>query len=190
MTQPSVAVAQPNEAGAAAPPCATIVEWFDTLEAPLLTYARRLLADPALAEDMVQEAFMRLHAQFDQVRQPRSWLYRTVHNLALNHRRQSGRIVALASTTTGDDAPATEPPDPLPPPDEELARAEGIGLVRRQLQHLSSRDQELLRLKFNEELSYQEISQRTGLTVGHVGYLLHHSLKSLAAELAKAGLVL
>ena len=185
-----MAVAQPNEAGAEAPPCATIEEWFAALEAPLLTYALRLLADPILAEDMVQEAFMRLHTQFDQVREPKSWLYRTVHNLALNHRRQAGKIVALTPAAAGDDEPASEPPDPLPSPDEELVRVEGIGLVRRGLQNLSARDQELLRLKFNEALSYKEISARTGLTVGHVGYLLHHSLKSLAAELAKAGLVL
>jgi DNA-directed RNA polymerase specialized sigma24 family protein len=38
-------------------------------------------------------------------------------------------------------------------------------------------------------LSYQEISSRTGLTVGHVGYLLHHALKSLAGELARNGVV-
>ena len=183
-------MAQPKEAGAEAPPCATIEEWFDTLESPLLAYALRLLPDQNLAEDLVQEAFMRLHAQFDQVRQPKSWLYRTVHNLALNHRRQEGKIVPLATTADDNGEPAAEPPDPLPAPDEELARVEGISLVRRGLRNLSARDQELLRLKFNEALSYKEISERTGLTVGHVGYLLHHSLKSLAAELAKAGLVL
>lgn len=183
-------MAQPKEAGAEAPPCATIEEWFDTLESPLLTYALRLLPDQDLAEDLVQEAFMRLHTQFDQVRQPKSWLYRTVHNLALNHRRHAGKIVPLATTADDNGEPAAEAADPLPAPDEELARVEGISLVRRGLQNLSARDQELLRLKFNEALSYKEISERTGLTVGNVGYLLHHSLKSLAAELAKAGLVL
>jgi RNA polymerase sigma-70 factor (ECF subfamily) len=44
-----------------------------------------------------------------------------------------------------------------------------------------------LQLKFNDDLSYKEISARTGLTVGHVGYLLHHALKAMAAELAKIG---
>jgi DNA-directed RNA polymerase specialized sigma24 family protein len=34
---------------------------------------------------------MKLHAQFEQVEKPRQWLYRTVHNLALNHRRASGK---------------------------------------------------------------------------------------------------
>jgi RNA polymerase sigma-70 factor (ECF subfamily) len=45
-----------------------------------------------------------------------------------------------------------------------------------------------VRLKFQEDLSYKQISERTGLTTGHVGYLLHHALKTLGAELAGAGL--
>ena len=73
-------------------------------------------------------------------------------------------------------------------PDEQIVRLEGIGLVRLSLEILDERSRELIRLKFNDELSYKEISGRTGLTVGHVGYLLHHALKAMAAELAKAGL--
>ena len=46
-----------------------------------------------------------------------------------------------------------------------------------------------IRLKFNEELSYKEISARTGLNIGHVGYLLHHALKAIADELARNGVV-
>ena len=40
-------------------------------------------------------------------------------------------------------------------------------------------------LRFNEDLSYKEIAERTGLTVGHVGYILHHALKAMAVELEK-----
>jgi hypothetical protein len=43
----------------------------------LLSYALRLLGERARAEDVVQEAFMKLHAQFSEVREPRRWLYRT-----------------------------------------------------------------------------------------------------------------
>jgi len=43
---------------------------------------------------------------------------------------------------------------------------------------LDPRSRELIQLKFNEELSYKEISARTGLSTGNVGYLLHHALKS------------
>ena len=73
-------------------------------------------------------------------------------------------------------------------PDEQIARWEGIGLVRLVLETLDDRSRELIRLRFNEDLSYKEISDRTGLTVGHVGYLLHHALKAMAVELVKTEL--
>ncbi len=61
--------------------------------------------------------------------------------------------------------------------------------MRLSLEILDEQSRELIRLKFNEELSYKEISARTGLNVGNVGYLLHHALKAIADELAKNGVV-
>ncbi len=162
---------------------------FAALESALLGYALRLTGERALAEDVVQEAFMRLHEQFEEVRDPRRWLYRTVHNLALNQRRSASRVVPLDCRAAENTAPATETPDPQPLPDEQIARIEGIGLVRLGLKALDERSRELVRLKFTEGLSYKDMSARTGLTVGHVGYLLHHALKAIADELAKNGLV-
>ena len=132
---------------------------------------------------------MRLHAQFDEVREPRRWLYRTVHNLALNHRRQAGKIVSLNLSRDDDVPPTMDTADPQPLPDEQIARWEGIGLVRLSLESLDDRSRELIRLKFNEELSYKEISAHTGLNIGHVGYLLHHAIKAIADELARNGVV-
>ena len=167
----------------------TIEELFEALESPLLAYAMRFVGEAGAAEDMVQEAFMRLHAQFDEVREPRKWLYRTVHNLALNHRRDSAKIVSLNQDATEGSPAVAEASDPQPLPDEQIARMEGIGLVRLSVETLDERSRELIRLKFHEGLSYKEISARTGLTVGHVGYLLHHAIKSVGDELAKNGVV-
>ena len=132
---------------------------------------------------------MRLHAQFDEVREPKRWLYRTVHNLALNHLRDANKIVPLDLSTEADGAMGTDNADPQPLPDEQIVRLEGIGLVRLSLEILDPRSRELIQLKFNEELSYKEISARTGLSIGNVGYLLHHALKAIAGELAKNGVV-
>ena len=179
----------PHEASTEPPGWETIEELFAALESPLLSYALRLAGDAGAAEDIVQDAFMRLHAQFDEVREPRRWLYRTVHNLALNHRRQAGKVVPL-NPPGEDGAPSTDDTaDTQPLPDEQIARLEGIGLVRLSLETLDDRSRELIRLKFNEDLSYKEISARTGLTIGHVGYLLHHALKAVANELARNGVV-
>jgi RNA polymerase sigma factor (sigma-70 family) len=183
---PSAAAMQPDQASAV-PGCETMEQLFLALESPLLSYALRWLAIEARRRTLVQEAFMKLQAQFKEVREPRRWLYRTVHNLALNHRRQGGKIVPLEANAR--DSAATETADPLPLPDEQIVRSEGIGLVRLSLETLDERSRELIRLKFNENLSYKEISERTGLKTGHVGYLLHHALKTVAEELARNGVV-
>ena len=180
----------PDQASTEPPGAETIEELFAALESPLLNYAVRLAGDRSVAEDIVQDAFMRLHAQFELVREPRRWLYRTVHNLALNQRRQAGKIVSLDRPADDPGAvPAAETADPQPLPDEQIARLEGIGLVRLSVEALDDRSRELVRLKFNEGLSYKDISAKTGLTVGHVGYLLHHALKAIGEELAKNGVV-
>ena len=179
-----MAVKMPDETTAPTPEWETIEQVFTALESPLLAYARRLLGDFAVAEDIVQDAFMKLHTQFQKVLKPQPWLYRTVHNLAVDHQRRASRIV-LVGDSKDDEMPANDAVDSQPMPDEQIARWEGIGLVRLVLETLDERSRELIRLRFNEDLSYKEISDRTGLTVGHVGYLLHHALKAMAVELVK-----
>jgi RNA polymerase sigma-70 factor (ECF subfamily) len=182
-----MALGQPKETSERSPE--TIEELFTALESPLLNYALRLGGGREIAEDLVQEAFMKLHAQFAEVREPRRWLYRTVHNLALNHRRDTAKEVSVQPANGEGEGAPVDTMDPLPLPDEQIARLEGIGLVRLSLEGLDERSRELIRLKFNEELSYAEISERTGLKTGHVGYLLHHALKAIAVELTKTGVV-
>ncbi len=53
---------------------------------------------------------------------------------------------------------------------------------------LPPEDQALIRLKYHDDLKYQDISKQTGLSVGNVGYKLHHILKGLADALRHAGI--
>jgi RNA polymerase sigma factor (sigma-70 family) len=162
---------------------------FLALEGPLLAYALRLLRHHEMAEDIVQEAFLKLQQQGDEVREPRGWLYRTVHNLAINHLRTETRMVSFNGPANAEGAVDDVLADLQPLPDEQLARWEAIGRVRLGMEGLDSRSRQLVHLKFSENLSYKEISGRTGLTPGHVGYLLHHALKTLADDLTQAGLL-
>jgi RNA polymerase sigma factor (sigma-70 family) len=179
-------LAGPSVAEETAPP-ETIEELFAALESPLLAYALRLLGEREPAEDVVQEAFMKLHAQFGEVREPRKWLFRAVHNMAVNQRRTRAKVVAMPQF--GDAESGEGAMDSAALPDEEIERMEGIGLVRLSLGTLDERTRALVKMKFEEDLSYKEIAERTGLTIGNVGYLLHHALKNLASELSKNGLL-
>src|SRR5436189_4237194 len=82
----------------------SIEELFAALESPLLNYADRLLGERKLSEDVVQDAFMKLHAQFSEVREPRRWLFRTVHNLAMNQRRAANKVVPMPQFVEGEEA--------------------------------------------------------------------------------------
>jgi RNA polymerase sigma-70 factor (ECF subfamily) len=184
-----MAVMRPDKTSAEPPGWETIEELFAALESPLLGYALRYTGEFALAEDVVQEAFMKLHAQFESVDKPRPWLYRTVHNLALNRRRAAGKTVSLEKFSEDENTSVPDTADPALLPDEQMLRLEGIGQVRLSLAALDERSRELIRLKFHDELSYKDIAARTGLTTGNVGFILHHALKTIATELAKTGVV-
>jgi RNA polymerase sigma factor (sigma-70 family) len=172
-----------DDAASPAPP-ESIESLYAAQESALLLYARKLVnQDTETAEDIVQEAFMRLHPVYASVQKPQAWLYRTVHNLAMNHLRAGRKIVPLGVDATGQ----PEAVDVQPLPDEYLERIEAIGQTRLCLDELDARSRELVRLKFEEGLSYKEISERTKLTMSHVGYLLHHALKDLADALRRAG---
>jgi RNA polymerase sigma-70 factor (ECF subfamily) len=54
------------------------------------------------------------------------------------------------------------------------------------VERLPANQQEVIRLKFQSGLSYREISRVTGLTVSHVGVLIHTGLKSIRIKLSPA----
>jgi len=108
----------------------------------------------------VQEAFLKLQADFASVRQPQAWLYRTVHNLAMNQLRAARRVTPLEESGEKAGRP-DEISGPTTAPDEHIQRLEAIGQTRLCLKALDARSRELLRLKFEEGLSYKEISDRT-----------------------------
>jgi RNA polymerase sigma factor (sigma-70 family) len=159
----------------------TLAALFEAEESGLLRYAVSLVGRRMVAEEIVQETFLRLHQVWDDVENPRAWVYRSLRNLALNHLRDhpKTRESELHEETAAHEASL---------PVEQLGREEAIGTVRLLLAELPPEDRDLVRLKYQEELKYDEISRRTGLSAGNVGYRLHHVLKGLADALRRAGI--
>ena len=150
-------------------------------ERPLLQYATRILGDSDRARDVVQETFVKLQnekrVQLDGA--PAKWLFTVCRNGALNICRKEKRMTYLDQEileTRESDQPA---------PCEKLETKEATGFLLRILGTLPPRQQEVLQLKFQNDLSYQEISEITQLSVSNVGVLIHNALKTLRQRYAQ-----
>ena len=157
----------------------TLRQIFEAEEAPLLRFACGMLRQRETAEDIVQEAFLKLHGHWDEVHNARAWLYRTVRNLALNHLRDHKRETLTDEPPEWDAAAGNGNP---------MERLEAAGAVRLLLAELDDADRRLIQLKYHQDLKYEQISRETGLSVGNVGYKLHHLLKGLADGLRRMGI--
>ncbi|HEY8962203.1 MAG TPA: sigma-70 family RNA polymerase sigma factor, partial [Luteolibacter sp.] len=71
--------------------------------------------------------------------------------------------------------------------DGNLSRLEALGTLRMLMAELGDDDRALLELKYRDELKYDQIAARTGMSSGNVGYKLHHLLKGLADSLRRLG---
>ncbi len=153
---------------------------FKAEEDPLLRYAFGLLGRRAVAEEVVQDAFLKLHEQYAEVEMPRPWLYRCVRNLCFN------RIRKLKREDISDEPGEPDSGD-REQPDEVLHVLESMGALRLVVAELEARDREILKMKYFQGLRYAEISDQLDMSVGNVGYRLHHILKHLEAALQKLG---
>ena len=148
-------------------------------EAPLTLYAARLLGDAETARDVVQETFLRLCVQERVQIESRlaEWLFTVCRNRALDLLRKESRMTRLS------DEQVQRRPSPDPGPTEIAERRESAARVLDLLETLPSSQREVIRLKFQNGFSYQEISRISGHSVSNVGYLIHVGLKSLRHQL-------
>lgn len=142
-------------------------------ESPLIGYAITILNDPELARDVVQDTFLRLCQQDpDKVRDSlKSWLFTVCRNRALDVLRKDKRIQPLEEERWKKIAVSSLQPD------EQADCQERISVAMRLLNRLSDNQREVIILKFQQGLSYEEISKITGLTSGNIGFLIHAGLK-------------
>lgn len=147
---------------------------------PLLKYATRILGDSDRARDVVQETFIKFekHEQTDDA--PAKWLFTVCRNGALNICRKEKRMTYLDQELL--ETRESEQPAPF----ETLEQKEASGFLLNILGTLPPRQQEVLQLKFQNDLSYQEISEITQLSVSNVGVIMHNALKTLRQRYGQA----
>ena len=161
-------------------------------ERPLVRYAQSIVGDVDSARDVVQDVFIKLaRGQMRNGTEPadggngstphpphlEAWLFTVTRHGALDHHRKQSRIIPMPIQ---DDRPCG-----APSPSATLESRDGEASLLRLLDALTPNQREVIRLKFQNDLSYREIAEVTQLTVTNIGFLLHTGLKKLRALAAE-----
>lgn len=157
-------------------------ELYDRYRAMAYSIALRITADTALAEDVVQDAFLGVWRHADRYVEGRAsvrtWLFSIVHHRAIDAIRRR--------------RPTTELPDPeLPPPDAlttgdvwpEVAGRLDAAEIRSALGQLNPDQREALELAYFGGLTQQEIAERTATPLGTVKSRMRLGLLAMRREL-------
>lgn len=151
-------------------------------EIPLLQFATRITGDRERARDVVQETFVKFqrNGRATNDEEPATWLFTVCRNGALNVCRKERRMIFLDDELSGSRL------DEQPMPFARMEQEEASGFLSRIIATLPPRQREVLQLKFQNDLSYQQIAEVTKTTANNVGVLIHTALKTLRLKYANA----
>ncbi len=157
-------------------------EWIrsalERYEGPLTRYAVQVTGDVECARDVVQDTFLKLCEQEpDEIEgYLAEWLFTVCRNRALDVQRKDSRVRPLADNELEFRSSTDLPPDKV------IELKESAHELLKLIETLPRRQQEIVRLKFQNGLSYAEISRITDLTVSNVGFILHRAIQSLRRQ--------
>ena len=157
-----------------------LAEAYDRYAAPLYTYCRSLLREPADAADAVQDTFVIAASKVAGLRDQsrlRPWLYAVARNEC--HRRL--RDKASAATSALDQVP--EMSDESADVSEGAERAELRALLRSAVRGLGASEQDLIQLQLQQELDVAEIAAMLGVSRNHAHALLSRARAQLEISL-------
>lgn len=145
--------------------------------------ASRILGSTLAAEDVAQEAFIRVWKHAADWQDPKqsgakftTWLYRIVLNLCIDEKRKN-------RFTNIEDVP--EPEDARPDAEKKMQQQEQSRRVRDALEKLPERQRSAFVLCFYEEYSNKEAADMLGISVGAVESLLVRSRRALREDLVE-----
>ena len=149
-------------------------------EVPLLRFAVRILRNPEVACDIVQEVFIkyvryRQNTTKETIQNVKAWLYRVTSNLALDYIRKHQRVEELDEEMVKKVSHSNNGN-----PASLLSEKDAESTAWTMLKTLGDREQKIVLLKVIERKSYQEIASIMELSATNVGFILHTSLKKLA----------
>ena len=156
----------------------------------LVGLAWRLVGSREDAEELAQEAFLRLHRSLPEFRGDSligTWLYRTTTRLAIDflRRERIKRKVFFFRQDNDSPDPVELASDSRQTPGEIFQTQEAMRSLRKNLQNLSSRQQVVFMLRHYEGLALKEIAEHLGLETGTVKAHLHRAVTQLRKDLVE-----
>ncbi|MCJ7734765.1 MAG: sigma-70 family RNA polymerase sigma factor, partial [Anaerolineales bacterium] len=133
-------------------------------------FALMLSRNPAMAEDLTQEAFIRAHAKLDSLGPPwnfRAWIFRLTRNYFIDQTRKDREVDPLEE---GDQVIS-----PSPTPEKETMSREVADRVHSTLSRMSVQHREILVLRELNEFSYGEIGEILDISSSNVKVSLHRA---------------
>lgn len=160
-------------------------------QGPVYRLLLRMVRDPALAEDLAQEAFVkafRALASFDPARKFSSWLFKIAHNTALDLLRRPGCPTVPLEGEEEERGLVARIADTASPDPEAMTRAKDLARdLTKVVGALDPIYREPVLLRYQEGMSLREIQEVTGLPLGTVKVRLHRGRKLLVHALAGRG---
>ena len=151
-------------------------EWMNRLGPRLINLAAAICRDRHHAEEIVQEAFVKLWQRPPDAGEAvyASWLRRVVVNLAINALHRTRRPAALVEGAG---------PQSAQRPDRQAEVEESVARVRAALDRLDESKRAILVLRAWEQLSYEEIAEHLDVPIGTVMSRLNRARTALIEEL-------
>lgn len=173
--------ALPLERGAPGRPITerALRHWIERLTPGLIRLSYGICRDRHRAEEIVQEAFVRLWRKPPDAGEPAisSWMRATVTNLSISVIRRKKRTWTLIDESgAARDVRAAAP-------DDESARREDVSRVAAALERLDPDKRTMIMLRVNEGLSYEAIANHLGVPIGTVMSRLNRARLALLGEL-------
>jgi len=162
-----------------------IIQWYDEYSMQLFKYILKMIKDAEQAEDLTQDTFIKAYnyvSKGKKVTYPKTFLYRTAHNLTIDYIRKKSPIQMVADffTQQKDPGPSTESIIEIKETSRELYDA---------LSALKSSYRSVIILRKIDGFSVRETAQILHWSESKVKSTLSRGMKALEKELNKGGVV-
>ncbi len=151
-------------------------EIYEELKVPVYTIIYRILYDHMMAEDVMQEVFLRLYKKLPtlQMKNPRAFIFQMARNLAIDYKRQIKESNPLTNEITVNKNSI----------DFVISTKLDVELA---IKKLTLIEREIITLRLNNGLKFREISKVVNKPIGTVLWKYQQSIKKLRILLSGGG---